>query len=237
MAKNPDRPSHLSQLDTPAAAVPADEGSFRILFIGDSITRHGTNPEVAASLGWDHVAGMAASSEALDYVHLFAAQVEAGLSGRKVAIHFHTYGGGGTVAQRLGAVGQVRDVKPDLVVVQLGEHEKREAGTQTLRVDYEKLITAFDTQQPRPLVLCVGPWSPPENGLSGYAGWPGEVQRVMREVCAHRRIPFISIQEAGDDPACSGTGTSAGVRWHPNDRGHFEYARRLWLLFREAAAL
>jgi hypothetical protein len=59
----------------------------------------------------------------------------------------------------------------------------------------------------------------------------------MREVCAHRRIPFISIQEAGDDPACSGTGTSAGVRRHPNDRGHSEYAQRLWLLYRETAAL
>src|ERR1700678_2947065 len=50
--------------------------AYRILFIGDSITRHNTNPDILARLGWDHIAGMAASSEDKDYVHLLAAKIQ-----------------------------------------------------------------------------------------------------------------------------------------------------------------
>ena len=44
----------------------SENTGLRILFVGNSITRHGKKPEI----GWDRECGMAASSADNDYVHL-----------------------------------------------------------------------------------------------------------------------------------------------------------------------
>ena len=46
-----------------------NDGDIRILFVGNSITRHGPKPDI----GWERDCGMAASSPEHDYVHVFAA--------------------------------------------------------------------------------------------------------------------------------------------------------------------
>lgn len=46
-----------------------NDGDMRILFVGNSITRHGPKPDI----GWELDCGMAASSPERDYVHVFAA--------------------------------------------------------------------------------------------------------------------------------------------------------------------
>lgn len=50
-----------------------DAGHPRVLFIGNSVTKHGPKP----SIGWTNDFGMAASSIEKDYVHLVAAKVKA----------------------------------------------------------------------------------------------------------------------------------------------------------------
>lgn len=46
---------------------------MRLLFAGNSITRHGPAPEI----GWDHDHGMAASGPDHDYVHRLTAMIAA----------------------------------------------------------------------------------------------------------------------------------------------------------------
>lgn len=53
------------------------QASRRVLFIGNSITRHSPKP----SIGWTNDCGMAASSVAKDYVHVCAALLERELPG------------------------------------------------------------------------------------------------------------------------------------------------------------
>ena len=48
-----------------------ENGSPRVLYVGNSITRHGPKP----SIGWTNDCGMAASSVDKDYVHVNAAMV------------------------------------------------------------------------------------------------------------------------------------------------------------------
>jgi len=202
--------------------------AYRVLFIGDSITLHGTSAKLKAKLGWGHVAGMAASEEAKDYAHVFADSLQKALPDKKVELYFHTYGGSGTVAQRLSAMDIVRPVEPHLVVIQLGEHEKDQAGLEKLRTDFTALLTSFDTQNPRPQVICAGPWSPPPApGKSSYDGWAGQVQKVMQETCAANNVPFVSVQDLAEDETCRGWGEHPGVQWHPNDKGHEGYAKKL----------
>ena len=92
------RLSQLQVADQKAVTFAANE--YRIQFIGDSITRHGFNKDTIKRLKWDHLAGMAASSEDKDFVHLFAAKVQETMPEKKVKIHFKGRGGG--VFQGLG---------------------------------------------------------------------------------------------------------------------------------------
>ena len=50
-----------------------DNGGLRILFVGNSITRHGPKAEI----GWYHDFGMAASDISKDYVHLVLNELSA----------------------------------------------------------------------------------------------------------------------------------------------------------------
>jgi len=227
-----DDESLKSQCDVVEKGSPKAPGSFRILFIGDSITRHGTGKSIIAKLKWDHVAGMAASEESKDYAHLFAGMLKKSLGGKPVEICFHTSGGGGSAAQRLSTIAEALAMKPDLVVVQLGEHEKKETGEAAFRDSYRKLLSSFDAESPKPKMLCVGVWNPNGKGKqSAYSDWPARVEAIMKEECAAKGVPFASVEKYALDPACSGSGETSGVQWHPNDLGQKGYADELFKIY------
>ena len=212
--------------------------AYRILYIGDSITRHGFNKNTIRKLGWGHVSGMAASSESRDYAHRFATMVQEALPQRDISVHFHTFGGSGSVKHRLSALDKVKPVKPHLVVVQLGEHEKRAVGADTLRKNYRELLERLLSWTPEPLVLCTGVWNPGGKGKrKQYGGWTATVEKVMREECERQNVPFVSVEQVALDPEASGTGEHPGVKWHPNDKGMKGYATRLFAAFRQHSPL
>jgi lysophospholipase L1-like esterase len=224
-----------SQLDV-AFTVERQSGSedaYRILFVGDSITRHGFNKNTEKKLGWGHLAGMAASAEASDYAHRFADLVQQRCPGRHVEIYFHTSGGGGSAAERLSAIDDVKPIEPHLVVIQLGEHEKLATGEDEFRSNYAALLNEFVQQKPRPQILCTGVWSPGDGSKTNYTGWTARVEAIMKEECAKRNIPLASVEKYALDPSCSGWGSSRGVQWHPNDKGHLGYATALMECYKQ----
>lgn len=229
-AATPDDEGLKSQSDPVTGLVKSgDPKAYRILFIGDSITMHGTSVAIKKKLKWDHTAGMAASAADTDYAHLLAAKVGGILPDRKVEIYFHTRGGSGSAAQRLAAMPEVLPVEPHLVVVQLGEHEKAAAGEETFRANYGKLLSAFDGQAQKPLMVCTGVWNPYGKGTrTAYADWPAALDRIMAEVCKEKSVPFAPVMSYALDPACSGSGETSGVQWHPNDAGHRGYAEAIF---------
>ncbi|RRJ98261.1 SGNH/GDSL hydrolase family protein [Opitutaceae bacterium TAV4] len=218
-----------------------------MLCIGDSITRHGASERTRTNLGWNHVAGMAASAEENDYAHRLARLVQTALPDRRVELHFHIGGGSGKASQRLAAIDTVLPLKPHLVVVQLGEHEKESDGIESLKTNYEQLLTAFDRQTPhRPLVIATGTWSlgkqeplPAKSATADawrYTGWPATVDRVMADICLKHGIPFVPVNDLARNPANRGWGTSPGVKWHPNDNGHAGYAQKIFTAWQAATA-
>lgn len=205
-----------------------DPRAYRILFIGDSITLHGVGDWTRA-MGWDHEAGMAASAAEKDYVHLFANKVQNHLKNRKVEVYYHLYGGSGSAGDRLAALAKVAPVKPHLVVIQLGEHEK---AIEDFRANYHKLLRAVAAMDSKPQILCVGNWNPDGIGKrSAYRDGTAQCQNMMREECEAMDIPFASVEKYALDPSCAGWGTHPGVQWHPNDNGHRGYAEELFKAF------
>ena len=216
-----------SQLPVAVDSKPHEPGQFRILFSGNSITLHGTNPEVQASLGWSHTAGMAASELSKDFVHLVADGIQKDRPDEKVEIGYLP--GGGNALGALSSIQSAKDFRPDLVVIQLGEHEKANDGADTLRTNYSKLLSELKSLDAK--VITVGPWAA---GEGTYAGWWGDVQNTMAEEAAKQNVPFISVQDLASNPDCYGSGTSEGVKWHPNDAGHAGYASKILAAYRES---
>ncbi|MBB3239014.1 hypothetical protein FHW68_000486 [Pseudomonas sp. Tn43] len=226
----------LSQLDTVMSCDTENFKAYRILFVGDSITLHGFDETTRKNLGWSHISGMAASSRQSDYVSILSREIS---DARKqpTAVCYHTAGGGGTVDQRLRALGSVINMRPNLVVIQLGEHEDIRSGIDILEKNYKKLITALRQLDSRPSIIAVGPWSlSRQNSLGRYSGWSGEVDRVMASVSSEEHVPYSSVADIAALPLAHGAGLSDGVRWHPNDYGHSLYAKRLFFLYQQAAS-
>ena len=51
-----------------------------------------------------------------------------------------------------------------------------------------------------------------------------KIREIQQQVCAKLNIPFASVSAYENDPANSGSGKVAAVRWHPNDNGMRCYA-------------
>ncbi|XHR31238.1 MAG: GDSL-type esterase/lipase family protein [Chthoniobacteraceae bacterium] len=232
-----------SQLNVEDAAIARSAANaFRILFIGDSITRHGTNEDIKKSLHWDHVAGMAASAEEKDYVHLLAAKIQATLPGRKVEIYYDSQAKklsplpanlqGGSAEQKWELAKATASFKPHLVVIQLGEHENTAKGAEAFRKSYDGLVGFFTDQPTPPQVICAGVWQPGDiaAGKDSYIpnGWAGTVDRVMGEVGQARGVAFATVRAYALDPKCRGWGENGGVQWHPNDKGMEGYTHVLF---------
>ncbi|MFG0248943.1 MAG: SGNH/GDSL hydrolase family protein [Phycisphaeraceae bacterium JB051] len=222
---------HLkSQLDVadPSIKRPDDPNALVIFYIGDSITRHGFSQGTIKRLGWDHLAGMAATHESRDFAHLFADHVQKKHPNKKVSLHFHSKGGAGAAATRYATLKPYEVLKPEIVVVQLGEHEKQHNGVQSLQTNYRALLSTMQQWDSKPTILCVGVWNPSGKGKKqAYTGWTLTTDQTMKAVCKDLNIPYASMEKHALNPANSGWGTSHGVQWHPNDAGMQAYANEL----------
>ncbi|RWU21326.1 hypothetical protein DM813_19260 [Pseudomonas alkylphenolica] len=221
-----------SQLDKHAVCPASSEKTYRVLFIGDSITRHAVNEATIKELGWTHVSGMGASSSKTDYASLLTKLIS---QDRKqwVVKCFHTYGGGGSVPDRISGLPMVADTNPNLVVIQLGEHDNATIDPLTFHRQYATLIRSVRAMKSKPKVIAVGPWSLAGlNDKGEYADESADVDRVMYNVAIEESLQYLSVKDFASLPEASGWGKSEGVKWHPNDVGHRLYAERLFRLYK-----
>ncbi len=206
------------------------KNEFRIYFIGDSITMHGFNEDTVERLKWGHTAGMAASSQDKDYAHLLADAVGSRVDGKPVRLFF---GKGGDPRSALAGLSDAIRFQPSLVVVQLGEHVDPEDSAEKIEKDYAALLSALQQLTPPPIIIATGVWNP-QLGQKSYSDRTALIDTIQSRVCQEMNISFASVEQYALDPACSGTGGSPGVKWHPNDAGHAGYAKELLKGFLEA---
>lgn len=190
----------------------------KILFVGDSITKHGP----AEKLGWSGSWGMAATAEANDYVHLVHARISAA-QGSAPELIVHGLGGG-TIPGKLAEGEKLSAMKADLIIVQMGENDKDVSPSGFLK-PYDDLIALLRAANPSSRILCTGTWSPP-------GGSPVK-DAMIREVCRKYKLPFVDLGAANAEKnnLASSTGRWAhpGVGWHPSDAGMKAYADAIWL--------
>jgi len=203
-----------------------------VLFVGDSITRHGEQP----SIGWLHTAGMAASTSEKDYVHLFLDDLTDNYSCGPVDFDINTAGGAGALNDRVDStIALLKKKKYSLVVVQLGEHDVTPNGAADFRARYKNFLRLIKSEQASIGIACIGLWMPYRSSEENkkYTGIAADYTDAISSACRESNGVYVDVSDIAGDLSKRGSGESNGVKWHPNDQAHKIYAQRLMRSFKQ----
>lgn len=202
-----------------AMGLVADQGPVyrRVLFSGNSITRHGVAPQI----GWTNCWGMAASAEAKDYVHLVVDGLAARTGTRpeftvhKLPLEWN-YSDMGAVTD---AATQAAAWKPDLVVIALGENAHavtNDAEEAVCRAAYLKTVQILQAGGAK-VLLRTPFWRNPRH------------DRLLGRVADATGALYLDNGDLGGkkEMRADGLFAHAGVAAHPGDAGMAEIARRI----------
>lgn len=184
----------------------------KILFLGNSITKHGPKAEIDWAGNW----GMAASEEGKDYVHLVVAAL-AKSSGKapevlvkNIADFERAYAGYDFAAKQREAI----DFHADLIILAIGENVPA-LKTESEKKDFESAVTGL-------LTALKGDRAPVILVRSGF--WANaEKDAALRAACTTVGGNFVDIGQLGKDEANYARSERdfkhAGVANHPGDQG------------------
>lgn len=195
-----------------------ENADIKLLFLGNSITRHGK----AENLGWCGDWGMAASSKENDYVHKLTSKFcqkgvkvsvcIANLSDwertRNMDLLFTKY----SSALRFNA---------DYVIVRLGENACLDKYLSEFELCYGELTDLFSRNGAK-IVLTDLFWE--------YEPF----DNFVAELAKARGYAFAEIHDLGNDDAMKAIGkfSHGGVAVHPGDKGMAEIAERIFRVLR-----
>ena len=193
------------------AGAPIQARPFRrVMFCGNSITRHGPD----ADIGWTNDWGMAASAPERDYVHLLVRALEA-RSGVRSEFTIHDiplekdYGDAEKIR---AAIDKAIQWHPDLVVLGYGENTHsvaNDADESLFRAAYLETTRALCEFAGAEVVL-----------LSPF--WQNErLSRILSEVAEETGAIYVDIGDLGEreEMTAKGRFEDDGVAAHPGDAG------------------
>ncbi len=189
-----------------------DVAGKRILFLGNSITRHGPSPQI----GWTGNWGMAASAQEKDYVHVLATSLAA-LWGSPPDVRVDNIAGFERQYDTydLDAILKMQlDFRPEIVIVAIGENVPA-LGSEDAKTRYKdsfSRLLAGLKQNGKPAIIVRSCF------------WPNQAKDdIMRESCEAVGGTFVDIGELGKDESnfarSEGDFAHAGVAAHPGDKG------------------
>jgi hypothetical protein len=193
-------------------------GSQKILFIGNSITRHGPKPDI----GWEHDWGMAASSAEKDYVHQTVTILEErGLTVDYAFANFSKWEVNYWNDSVLEECDRFLRFEPDIVVIRIGENIWSRAVRDKLdEFDlyprFEGMVKAFAKGGARIILTDLF--------------WPKErIDTVIHRVAAAGGYPLVHLGDLGeqDENMAKGLFEHSGVAAHPGDLGMYRIAERI----------
>ena len=193
----------------------------KVLFVGNSITRH----EINEKLGWLGDWGMAASTIDKDYVHQTVRMLEE--RGMKVdycvaQVAEWEFRFNEDLVPLEEHYANARAFAADIVIIRAGENMRRceameNEGIEKGKPYFDNMIRYF-CSNPNARVIVTDSFWPME-----------ERDRFIREICQERGYTFCKISDLGVDEKYMATGLyrSKAVCRHPGDLGMEEIAKRL----------
>lgn len=192
----------------------------KVLFVGNSITRHG----VAAEIGWNNDFGMAASKMENDYVHILAEQildiVPASFCICQVSVWEQDYKNG---TDYFHLFQDAREFKADVIIMRTIENSSKEGfDGKAFSEQYKALLDFLNKQSSSNIILTSSFWR--------HVGDP-EVEKLSQE----RKLPYVQINDLGekDEMKAIGKYEHSGIANHPGDEGMRLIAERIWNVLKE----
>ena len=193
----------------------ADGEAKRVLFVGNSITRHGVCPPI----GWLNDWGMAASDISKDYVHRTSSILSEKYGPVSIGITNcgdweREYWKDGILENHHAA----RDFGADIVVIRIGENiDRSKLAQHDLAGRFEDMIRYFAS-------------SPSAKVIVTDLFWHSEaLDALIVGLCRKNGWTFVTIGDLGDKPEMKALGLfeHQGVANHPSDEGMEQIARRI----------
>ncbi len=210
----PLRSSVIAALILACVVVPASAqtGYRKVLFLGNSITKHGPKADIDWSGNW----GMAATAEANDYVHLItkALAEKAGTAPevmvKNIADFERAYSGYDVIAKLKEAI----DFKADLIILAIGENVpalKTAEDKTKLQASLTTLLRALKAERQPTILVRSCFWA---NAAKDEA---------LQQACTAVGGVYVNISSLSKDEANYGRSERpykhAGVANHPGDKG------------------
>ena len=217
MLSDAEKNNALQMNATPTMSAYMNDGSVRVVFIGNSITLHPAAPQ----LGWYGNHGMAASAPEKDYVHLVINGIEAE-TGRKADVRIRNLADFERNFQNydFNEIQDLIDFNPDYLIVALGENVaeiKQDEDKLVFRAAFKKLLEKFIRGRAMPNAVVRGVfWKNP---------WKDE---MMEHAASDFSIPFVKTDFLDcKDMKAIDLFEHTGVASHPNDKGMAEIAKQI----------
>jgi hypothetical protein len=191
-------------------------GAKRVMFFGNSITRHEPNPD----LGWYGDWGMAASSKEKDYVHLVVAELDKKYGKVDYCIAqgaMWEWGYRNSEEVLKEYYSEVKDFDPHIIIIRIGENV---TAAKHLEVSCKPhFATAVD--------FLVGKSA--EKVVITDMFWYSVYNDCLREVCEEKGYSFCHLTDLEEDERTMAKGLfdHQGVAGHPGDYGMQCIANRI----------
>ncbi len=195
-----------------AAPASAQDRFHKVLFLGNSITKHGPKADIDWSGNW----GMAASAEARDYVHLITQGLAAKTGAAPVAMvkniaDFERAHAGYDIS---GKLKEAIDFQADLIIAAIGENVpaiKTPEDQAAFQSSVAKLLTALKEDRQSTLLVRSCFWA---NAAK---------DKALQQACAATGGVFVDISALSKDESNYARSERpfkhAGVANHPGDKG------------------
>ncbi len=187
----------------------------RVLFVGNSITKHPIAPE----LGWFGEWGMAASSEEKDYVHLLMREIhnyypKANYQSVYAAAFERSYWDYDLVRLK-----ELRQFEPDLIIMKIGENVNDvECVERNFQHYFLRLIDYLNPTDSAAVIIVNGFWA------NKY------INEKIRMAAEKRRLAFVDLSSLHGQNIYMAKDQfeNEGVGLHPSDVGMEEIAHLIW---------
>ena len=192
-----------------------NDGGIKVLFVGNSITRHGYKPDI----GWYGDWGMAASSKDKDYVHRAISMLEEKYGKVDACIAQgaeweRAYENTKACLQEKYL--EARDFKADIVIIRIGENMPK-GSAPDCKPQFAEMIEFFASKDGARVIVTDSFWR--NDARDG----------MIKEICEENGYTFCQLHDLEEDEANMAIGLfeHKGVARHPSDLGMENIAERI----------
>lgn len=190
------------------------EGNLRIMFVGNSITRHGVKEDI----GWNNDFGMAASCKEKDYVHLLIKAIDEKTSARYCICQAAQWEVNNKVPESiLDIYTDACDFAADIIIMRICENCGNELDAEIFQKHYSDFVRFLNTNNGK-VIFTTGFWKNPI------------ADEMIEKTAKSMNSPCIYLGDLGDNPEMCAYGKfwHDGVQAHPGDLGMENIADRIF---------